>query len=138
MLGSVDLFDVSIKKVKLGGKYELNYLSSSKIRITSNDNSVNSVIFSQRGLEIHSVEVKANRFILAHTSKTLVLGDLKRSLVSEIEWKSEQTIDNCKFNETGLLWLSAGNEVVIIELGKCDILASFRTEFIKGRLISIS
>jgi len=136
MCGSVDLFDVSIKRLNFKGKFELNYLSSSKVRITSIDKGANSVVMSQRGLEIVNVEILKDRFVVALTGSTIILGDLFKNKISEVEWIGGGN-EKFEFNNYDLCWVSNAGEVSVIELGRDEILGSFRTEYTTKRLISV-
>jgi intraflagellar transport protein 172 len=136
MCGSVDVFDVSIKRLNFKGKFELNYLSSSKVRITSMDKGANSVVSSQRGLEIVNVEILKDRYVVALTSSTIILGDLYRNKISEVEWIGGGN-EKFEFNSYDLCWVSNAGEVSVIELGRDEILGSFRTEYTTKRLISV-
>lgn len=127
--GSVDVFDVSVRKMKFKGKFELNYLSGSKIRVKSLERGNETLIESMRGLEITKLDVLKERFVVAETASTLILGDLQRESFSEVEWNGSGN-ESFEFAEQGLCWISNAGEVSVVEFGVHDILGTFRTEFV--------
>lgn len=139
LTGSVDIFDVSLKRLNLRGKFDLNYLSSSKVRVTSIETGVGSVIGSSKGYEIGSVEVLKDRFIVAHTHNSLILGDLLKNRVSEVDWQSSgnEKIEFSK-GEAELCWIANAGEVSVIQLGQDMMLGAFRTEHTSNKTISVS
>ena len=136
MLGSLDFFDVSIKKLTLKGKYELNYLAPSKIRITDNLGKIDSVISSGRGLEISNIEILKDRFVVAHTPLSLLFGDIKLNKSTEIEWSISGN-EKYRFRENGLCTISNAGEVTVIRIGEKGPSISFRSEFTGNKHLSL-
>ena len=76
-----------------------------------------------------------DRFLVAHTSDTLLVGDLTHHKVSEVPWNSAG--DNEKFffeNESVCMVFNAG-ELSLIEYGENEVVATVRTEFMNPHLI---
>lgn len=135
LCGSVDVYDISIKKMKFKGKFELNYVSSSKIKIQSLEKGSEAVISSQRGLEIQKIDILKDRFVVAETANTLIVGDINNNCQSEVEWNGSGN-ENFEFTDKNICWISNAGEVSVIEYGNNEIIGTFRTEYISPRLIS--
>ena len=85
------------------------------------------ILKSTYGYEIDDVRIMGNdRFLMARTSETLLLGDLTRNLLSEVSW--QDTGGNEKFyfeNDNVCLIFNAG-ELTLVEYGNNEILGSVR------------
>lgn len=135
LCGSVDMFDISMRKYRYKDKFEINYISPSQIHIMSLENEQKSKIQSVRGYEITKVNILKDRYVIGHTNYTLVIGDLETDKCSEFEWRGG---GNEKFdmkNQNLCLIFNAG-EVSVIEFGNNEILGTFRTEYVAPNLIS--
>lgn len=76
LCGSVDIYDISIKKMKFKGKFELDYISGSKLKVKSLEKGNECLVSSNRGLEILKVDILKDRYVIADTNKTLIVADL--------------------------------------------------------------
>jgi len=84
------------------------------------------------------VNIYQDRYVVAHTVDTLLLGDLETFKLSEVEWHNA-TNGGQKFmleNPAVCLVYQAG-ELSLIEYGKNDILGAVRTDYISAHLISV-
>ena len=135
LCGSVDLYDISMKKIVFNGKFELNFISPSQIHVLSYETSSKCTVQSSKGLEITFDNILNDRYVVGHTNDTLVIADIETNKCSEFEWRGG---GNEKFdmkNQDLCLIFNAG-EVSIVEFGKNDILGTFRTEYVSPNLIS--
>ena len=135
LCGSVDMFDISMRKYRYKDKFEINYISPSQIHILSLENEQKSMISSVRGYEIAKVNILKDRYVIGHTNYTLVIGDIHTNKSSEFEWRGG---GNEKFdmkNQNLCMIFNAG-EVSVIEFGNNEILGTFRTEYVSPNLIS--
>jgi intraflagellar transport protein 172 len=135
LCGSVDMYDISMKKMRYKGKFELNYISPSQVHVLALETGEKSLINSSRGYEITKIKILQDQYVVAHTYITLVIGDLKKNKCSEFEWRGG---GNEKFDLTNAnvcLIFNAG-EVSVIEFGKNDILSTFRTGYFSPSLVS--
>ena len=135
LCGSVDSYDVSMKRMRFKGKFELNYLSGSKIKVLSLEKGHESVISSKQDLEILKVEIKKDRFIIAETRSTLILADLHTNKSSEFDWNGSGN-EKFEFSNKNLCWISNAGEVSVIQFGYNEIIGTFRTEYVSTKLIS--
>ena len=86
-------------------------------------------------MEIIKVDVLKDRFIIAETSDTLLLGDLVTSKSSEVEWLGSGN-EKYEFGSKNICWISNAGEVSVIEFGLNEIIGTFRTEYASSKLIS--
>lgn len=135
LCGSVDMFDISMRRYRYKDKFEINYISPSQIHVLSLETEQKSKVVSVRGYEITKVNILKDRYVIGHTNYTLVIGDLQTDKCSEFEWRGG---GNEKFdmkNQNLCLIFNAG-EVSVIEFGNNEILGTFRTEYVAPNLIS--
>uniref|UniRef100_A0A8C2GEE1 Intraflagellar transport 172 n=1 Tax=Cyprinus carpio TaxID=7962 RepID=A0A8C2GEE1_CYPCA len=116
LCGGVELFDCCLRRSIYKNKFEMTYVGLSQVIVKNLSTGTRVVLKSQYGYEIDEVKVMGkDQYLVAHTSDTLLLGDLVSNKLSE------SLLSNCK-----LLYIS-GNE----------ILGSVRTEFMNPHLISV-
>ena len=135
LCGSVDMYDISMKKMRYKGKFELNYISPSQVHVLALETGEKSLVNSSRGHEITKIKILNDKYVIAHTMNTLVIGDLSKNKCSEFEWRGG---GNEKFdltNQNVCLIFNAG-EVSVIEFGKNDILCTFRTGYFSPSQVS--
>ncbi len=89
LTGCVDLFDCSLKKQKLKGKFEVTHVGTSQVIIRNMTTNQKVDLKSHYGYEVFEVKVLGkDRYVVTHTSDTLMIGDLNTGNLSEIPWKS--------------------------------------------------
>lgn len=120
--------------MKFKGKFELSYISSHKIKVVSLERGSEAVLNSKRNLEIGKIDILREKLVVGETKETLVLLSLENGKCTEIEWLGS---GNEKFETKGdLCWISNAGEVSVIEFGSDEIAGTFRTEYVKPKLIS--
>lgn len=82
LCGSVDLYDASLKKIKLKGKFELNYVSPSQVIIQVLGTNKESVLKSASSLEITKINIYSDRYAVGNTFETLIVVDLETAKTS--------------------------------------------------------
>lgn len=135
--GVVDLYDVCIKRALYKGGFELTYVSSSQIIIRQVDSNLRIVLRSRYNREILKTNIYQSRFVIAHTSDTLLLGDLETLKVSEIPWRGIELGEKFIFDNPSACIIHCAGELSIIEYGIDDILGTVRTSFISSHVISL-
>lgn len=80
----------------------------------------------------NSIEKK--RFVLARTARSLILGDCKTKLSSEILWEFSEEEDY-NFENENLVLIKNREEISAIQLGRDEILGSIRTDFFHKKLL---
>ncbi len=86
LCGAVDLYDACIRRVTYGGKYEFTYTSPNSVIVKRLQTGAKTSVASRFHLEIKKVNIYSDRYIVATTLETMILGDLKEGLMSEIPW----------------------------------------------------
>ncbi len=125
-----------MKKVKYKGKFEFNYVSPSQVVVKTIQSGSRVAIKTELAPEIQRVNVLQDRFIVAHTSQSLLLGDLETGNLSEIAWRGSGK-EKFDFSNPGVCMVSNSGELTLIEFGSNEPLGNARTEFVKPSLISV-
>lgn len=86
--------------------------------------------------EIQRVNVLQDRYVVAHTNQSLLLGDLETGNLSEIIWRGSGK-EKFDFSNPGVCMISNSGELTLVEFGNNEILGNCRTEFIKPNLVSV-
>ena len=94
------------------------------------------VLKSNFGYEIDDVKILGDsRYIVGHTAKTLLLGDIQTARLSEIAWASSGNEKFAFHNQNVAVIFNAG-ELSLVEYGAQEPLESVRTERSNPHLIS--
>jgi len=136
LCGAVDIYDVCLKRTMYKGGFEMTYVSHSQVIVRHIDSNTKIVVRSQYGLEISKTNIYMNRFVVANTSKTLLLADLETLKVSEIEWHGDGTEKFIFDNPFACVIYFAG-EISIVEYGVNEFLGSVRTSHISSHVLSL-
>mmetsp|Transcript_43192 Transcript_43192/g.92156 ORF Transcript_43192/g.92156 Transcript_43192/m.92156 type:complete len:1765 (-) Transcript_43192:92-5386(-) len=136
LCGGLDMFDVCIRRARYRGTHEFTYVSLSQVIVKSLATGARIVLKSNVGFEIKKINIFQERFLVAHTPESILLGDLQTCRLSEIPWHSA---GNEKFffdNPTVCMIFKAG-ELSLVEYGCNEVLACARTEHMSPHLISV-
>uniref|UniRef100_A0A9J8AZH0 Intraflagellar transport 172 n=1 Tax=Cyprinus carpio carpio TaxID=630221 RepID=A0A9J8AZH0_CYPCA len=138
LCGGVELFDCCLRRSIYKNKFEITYVGLSQVIVKNLSTGTRVVLKSQYGYEIDEVKVMGkDRYLVAHTSDTLLLGDLLSNKLSEVAWQGSGGNEKFFFeNETVCMIFNAG-ELALVEYGSNEILGSVRTEFMNPHLISV-
>lgn len=139
LTGCVDLFDSSLKKQLYKGKFEMTYVGLSQVIIRNITSGEKVDLKSHYGYEVFEVKVLGkDRYVVAHTTETLMIGDLKTGNLSEIPWRSQPGSDEkFYFDNENVCMIFSGGELTLVEYGANDVLCQVRTEFMNPHLISV-
>ncbi|XP_067274021.1 intraflagellar transport protein 172 homolog [Pseudorasbora parva] len=138
LCGGVEMFDCCLRRSIYKNKFEMIYVGLSQVIVKNLSTGTRVVLKSQYGYEIDEVKVMGkDRYLVAHTSDTLLLGDLVSNKLSEVAWQGSGGNEKFFFeNETVCMIFNAG-ELALVEYGSNEILGSVRTEFMNPHLISV-
>lgn len=134
--GSVDMFDCCLRRYRMRGAYEFTYVSHSQVIVKRLATGTRLVLQSYMGFEIRKVNVYQDRYLVAHTSATLLLGDLVSHKLSEVPWQLSGREKFVFDNEQICMVFNVG-ELCLIEYGKNMILGTCRTEERNAHRISV-
>ncbi|XP_014243162.1 intraflagellar transport protein 172 homolog [Cimex lectularius] len=139
LCGSVELFESVIKRMIWKNKFELTYVGASQVLVKPlDDNSRGVILRSRFGYEIDDVRILGNdRYLVARTPETLLLGDLHRNLLSEVNWTDTGSQEKFYLDNPNVCLIFNVGELTLVEYGNNKILASVRTEFMNPHLISV-
>ncbi|KAK6114288.1 hypothetical protein QQG55_55400 [Brugia pahangi] len=137
LCGAVIILDCCLKHFILKGHFETKYVSPSQVIIKDTSTEQHVTIHSSKGLPINEIKIMGHdRYVIAYTTNTLIIADMRSGYCSEIEW---QSAGNEKFyfdNENVCMIINAG-EVNLVEYGNNEIIGWIRTELISTHLISV-
>ncbi|KAI1897568.1 hypothetical protein AGOR_G00084610 [Albula goreensis] len=138
LCGGVEQFDCCLRRSIYKNKFEMTYVGLSQVIVKNLSTGTRVVLKSHYGYEIDEVKIMGkDRFLVAHTSDTLLLGDLGSNKLSEVAWQGSGGNEKFFFeNETVCMIFNAG-ELTLVEYGNNEILGSVRTEFMNPHLISV-
>ncbi|MEQ2313666.1 hypothetical protein AMECASPLE_004402, partial [Ameca splendens] len=138
LCGAVELFDCCLRRTIYKNKFEMTYVGLSQVIVRNLSTGTRVVLKSYYGYEIEEVKIMGkDRYLVAHTSDTLLLGDLLTNKLSEVPWQGSGGNEKFSFeNETVCMIFNAG-ELSLVEYSNNEILGSVRTEFMNPHLISV-
>jgi intraflagellar transport protein 172 len=136
LCGGVDMFDVCIRRSQYRGTHEFTYVSMSQVIVKSLATGSRIVLKSNVGFEIKKINIYQERFLVAHTPESILLGDLQTCRLSEIPWHSSGNEKKFFDNPTVCMIFQAG-ELSLVEYGCNEVLACARTEHMSPHLISV-
>uniref|UniRef100_UPI003AACFFE7 intraflagellar transport protein 172 homolog isoform X1 n=1 Tax=Centroberyx gerrardi TaxID=166262 RepID=UPI003AACFFE7 len=138
LCGGVEQFDCCLRRNIYKNKFEMTYVGLSQVIVRNLSSGTRVVLKSYYGYEIEEVKIMGkDRYLVAHTSDTLLLGDLLTNKLSEVPWPGSGGNEKFFFeNETVCMIFNAG-ELSLVEYANNEILGSVRTEFMNPHLISV-
>uniref|UniRef100_A0A668A2T2 Intraflagellar transport protein 172 homolog n=1 Tax=Myripristis murdjan TaxID=586833 RepID=A0A668A2T2_9TELE len=142
--GGVEQFDCCLRKNIYRNKFEMTYVDLSQVIVKNLSTGTRAALKSHCGYEIEEVKIMGkDRYLVAHTSDTLLLGDLLTNklfslgLLAHVPWPGSGGNEKFFFeNETVCMIFNAG-ELSLVEYANNEILGSVRTEFMNPHLISV-
>ncbi|XP_041496177.1 intraflagellar transport protein 172 homolog isoform X2 [Microtus oregoni] len=85
LCGGVEQFDCCLRRSIYKNKFELTYVGPSQVIVKNLSSGTRVVLKSHYGYEVEEVKILGKeRYLVAHTSDTLLLGDLNTNHLSEI------------------------------------------------------
>ena len=135
LCGSVDIFDVCMKKSKYKGKFEFTYVALSQVIVKRLETGERTILKSNYGAEIHKINIYKDKYIVAHTTETLLVGDMESCKLSEILWRGSGN-EKFDFGNPNVCMIFNAGELLLVEYGINEILGTCRTEYLHPHLIS--
>uniref|UniRef100_A0A7S3QV19 Intraflagellar transport protein 172 homolog n=1 Tax=Dunaliella tertiolecta TaxID=3047 RepID=A0A7S3QV19_DUNTE len=137
MTGSVDIYDACLKRQRYKGRFEFTYVSKSSVIVKELKSGKRIVLRSMYQYEIERINIYKDRFLIARTAETLLMGDLESCNLSEIPWSAAHGTEKFIFdNETVCVIYYAG-ELTLVAYGRNEILGVCRTEHVHPTLLSV-
>ncbi|XP_018542856.1 intraflagellar transport protein 172 homolog [Lates calcarifer] len=138
LCGGVELFDCCLRRAIYKNKFEMTYVGLSQVIVRNLSTGTRVVLKSYYGYEIEEVKIMGkDRFLVAHTSDTLLLGDLLTNKLSEVPWPGSGGNEKFFFENESVCMIFNAGELSLVEYSNNEILGSVRTEFMNPHLISV-
>ncbi|XP_043931402.1 intraflagellar transport protein 172 homolog isoform X2 [Protopterus annectens] len=138
LCGGVEQFDCCLRRSIYKNKFEMTYVGPSQVIVKNLSSGMRVVLKSHYGYEIDEVKIMGkDRYLVARTSDTLLLGDLYTSKLSEVAWQGSGGNEKFFFENENVCMIFNAGELTLVEYGNSDILGSVRTEFMNPHLISV-
>ncbi|XP_062344303.1 intraflagellar transport protein 172 homolog isoform X2 [Cinclus cinclus] len=138
LCGGVEQFDCCLRRTIYKNKFEITYVGPSQVIVKNLSTGTRLVLKSQYGYEIDEVKILGkDRYLVAHTSDTLLLGDISSNKLSEVAWKGSGGNEKFFFDNENVCMIFNAGELTLVEYGSNDILGSVRTEFVNPHLVSV-
>eukprot|EP00191_Tetraselmis_sp_GSL018_P001208 CAMPEP_0177614748 /NCGR_PEP_ID=MMETSP0419_2-20121207/22933_1 /TAXON_ID=582737 /ORGANISM="Tetraselmis sp., Strain GSL018" /LENGTH=1707 /DNA_ID=CAMNT_0019112051 /DNA_START=174 /DNA_END=5298 /DNA_ORIENTATION=- len=136
LCGGVDLYDACLRKQRYKGKFEFTYVSKSQVIVQRLATNSRIVLKSSLGYEIERINIQQDRFLIAHTPHTLLMGDLETCKLSEVPWSGSGS-EKFIFDSPQVCMIYNAGELTLIEYGRSEVLGTCRTEHMSPYLISV-
>uniref|UniRef100_A0A8C6VBY2 Intraflagellar transport 172 n=1 Tax=Naja naja TaxID=35670 RepID=A0A8C6VBY2_NAJNA len=138
LCGGVEQFDCCLRRSIYKNKFEMTYVGPSQVIVKNLSTGMRVVLKSHYGYEIDEVKILGKeRYLVAHTSDTLLLGDLNSTKLSEVAWQGSGGNEKFFFDNENVCMIFNAGELTVVEYGSNEILGSVRTEFMNPHLISV-
>eukprot|EP00042_Codosiga_hollandica_P051782 m.643612 g.643612 ORF g.643612 m.643612 type:complete len:1752 (+) comp58351_c0_seq22:791-6046(+) len=137
LCGAAELFDCCLRRTRYKGKFDFTYVGPSQVIVKRLSNGTRLVLKSHFNHEIQKVNVLGNdQFLVAHTTDTLLLGDLLTCRLSEVQWRGSGT-EKFYFENPQVCMIFNAGELALVQYGSDEILGSVRTEHMNPHLLSV-
>lgn len=93
------------------------------------------VVRSNYSAEITKINIFQDRFVVANTHETIIMGDLEQDKTSEIMWRGSGN-EKYDFSNPNVCMIFNAGELTLVEYGNNEALGTCRTEHMKSNLIS--
>ncbi|XP_063414390.1 intraflagellar transport protein 172 homolog isoform X2 [Mytilus trossulus] len=138
LCGGVELFDCCLKRTIYKNKFEMTHVGLSQVIVKNMSSGQRVVLKSHYGYEIDEVRIMGkDRYLIAHTSDTILLGDLQSNKLSEVPWHTSGGNEKYYFDNENVCMIFNAGELALIEYGSNEVLGCVRTEFMNPHLISV-
>ncbi|XP_056409120.1 intraflagellar transport protein 172 homolog, partial [Hyla sarda] len=116
----------------------MTYVGPSQVIVKNLSSGTRVVLKSHYNYEVDEVKIMGkDRFLVAHTSDTLLLGDLLTNRLSEVAWPGSGGNEKFFFENENVCMIFNAGELTLVEYGSNEILGTVRTEFMNPHLISV-
>lgn len=138
LCGGVELFDCCLKRTIYKNKFEMTHVGPNQVIVKNLSNNTRVILKSHYGYEIDEVRIMGkDRYLVSHTSDTLLLGDLLNNKLSEVPWQGSGGNEKYYFDNENVCMIFNAGELTMVEYGNNEILGCVRTEFMNPHLISV-
>ena len=144
--GALDVFDVCVRRELYAGAYEFVYTSASSAVLHDLASGSRVSIACKAGLPLERIDVFQKRYVVAVTSETLIVGDIAKGLVSEVNVRVRITEEDGKpkanarylFDCEGACIAAVDGAIHVIQYGLNSVLYSTRSEHVSAHALSLA
>ncbi|GKT28928.1 Intraflagellar transport protein 172 homolog, partial [Aduncisulcus paluster] len=146
--GDIDMFSARMRTVRLGD-YEATFSTPSSFILSKEAEDIEGEdgeglgrwVITSSASEISSVKVVRDRFLVARTPTSLLVGDLLggeegRGVWGEVPWRGGGK-EKFLFDTPGVVLIHNAGEIVVIPYGSENVLCTVRTEHASPALLSV-
>ncbi|XP_024146740.1 intraflagellar transport protein 172 homolog [Oryzias melastigma] len=138
MCGGAEMFDCYLRRINYKKKFEITYVSLSQVIIRNYSTGTRVVLRSYNDYELGEVKIMGrDRFLVARTSDSILLGDLMTNRLSEVPWSGSGGNEKFFFDNENVCMIFNVGELSLVEYSSNTVLGSVRTEFMSPHLISV-
>lgn len=138
LCGGVEQFDCCLRRSLYKNKFEMTYVGPSQVIVKNLSTGTRVVLKSHYGYEVDEVKVMGkDRYLVAHTSDTLLLADLTTNRLNEVAWPASGGNEKFFFENENVCMIFNAGELTLVEYGHSEVLGTVRTEFMNPHLISV-
>ena len=84
LCGVVDVYDACLRRQRYGDAFEFTHVSRSTVVVKRLATGARIVLRSHHGYDVSKINVRKDRFLVARTPETLLLGDMETCRLSEV------------------------------------------------------
>jgi intraflagellar transport protein 172 len=110
-------------------------VSLSQVLVSRIENGQRIVLKSANGYEISKINVYQDRYLVASTHSTILLGDMETCKISELPWRGSGN-EKFDFSNPNICMIFNAGELSIIEYGLNEVIGTCRTENVHPSMIS--
>ncbi|XP_004083357.1 intraflagellar transport protein 172 homolog [Oryzias latipes] len=138
MCGGAEMFDCYRRRINFKKKFEITYVSLSQVIVRNYSTGTRVVLSSYYDYEMGEVRIMGkDRFLVARTSDSILLGDLMTNRLSEVPWSGSGGNEKFFFDNEKVCMIFNVGELSLVEYSSNGVLGSVRTEFMNPHLISV-
>lgn len=135
LCGSVDVFNMCMKKANYKGKFEITHVSPNHVIVKKIGGEQRLNVKSRTTQEVHKINIYQDRYIVAQTMESLLLGDVENGKLSEIHWRGSGN-EKFDFSSSNIVMVFNAGELTIVEYGNDEPIGTCRTENMGPNMIS--
>ncbi len=136
LCGTVDIYDACVKRQMYADKFEFTYVSGSAVVVKRLVDGSKVSVSAGNGQDLQGLNVYKERFLVAHTTDSLIVGDLEAEKIAEVPWGWTGS-EKFDFDTERVCVVHSRGEVSVVEYGVNRVLGTCRTTHTKQHLLSV-
>ncbi|XP_065179819.1 intraflagellar transport protein 172 homolog [Sycon ciliatum] len=137
LCGAVELYDCCLRRTIYKNKFELTYVGVSQVIVKRLSTGARVILQSLTDSALDRIQIMGgDRYIVAYTPSTLIVGDMEEQKNSEIPFNSTGS-EKFYFETEKVCMIFNAGELMLLEYGSNEILCAVRTELINPHLVSV-